>query len=42
MSDEHRTVEWSLSVLIVCAFLLLVLCLGEPDLLDAIIERVRR
>lgn len=43
MSDETKVVivnKYSDAVFYVCVLVLFVLCLGEPDLLDAIISRV--
>ncbi len=43
MNDETKVVienKYSEAVLYICFLVLIVLCAGEPDLLDAIISRV--
>lgn len=43
MSNETNAVivnKYSEAVLYICFLVLFVLCIGEPDLLDAIISRV--
>jgi hypothetical protein len=41
-SDVVQVGTWTAVTFIICCFLLIVLFSGEPDLLDAIIERVKR
>ena len=39
MNKNQRT-DWESVAWIVCGMILVILCWGEPDLLDAIIARV--
>jgi hypothetical protein len=40
MSDQKINIDLSDAVLVFGIFALIILCVGEPDLLDAIIHRL--
>ena len=39
MTDKRIDIDLGGCIFVICAFALIILCLGEPDLLDSIISR---